>query len=902
MNTLMEQYPEYRSQLVLMERCASQLADVLSGNLDPLHLLFPGGSMDDLEGVYQDTPYAQVYNKLIQATIQMALDKLPEERHLRILEIGAGTGATTSYVMPVLPSNRVEYVYTDLSPLFLEHARSKFRDFPFVQYRLLDIEREPTTQGFAPQSFDIVIAANVLHATADLRNTVEHVKSLMAPGGLVMILEGLKSARWVDLTFGMTEGWWKFTDTKLRTDYPLLSRWGWLDLLRSSGLNDATAITNWDGVAGMGILLAHTSHMDASMETAEVRAALSADRTDWLIFADNKGYAEALINRLSARGEIGAVVLPADRYQSLHHSWTVNPANLDDFHKLIQEADPQRGVVVITCQWSDETTLDSLKGEMNRYSAEVLHLAQAIAASEHKPTLWLVTESAQALGDAPHGFSLATMWGWGRVIALEHPEIWGGLIDLDMRDAPYVSAAEIFTEITQPDGEDQIVWREGMRYVARLAHMSSVGTRRPTEVPVGRAMPLQRDAAYLITGGLGGLGLKIARWLAENGAGHIVLTGRRGLPPRENWDFADETIQPQIRAIHEIENLGAQVTVEAADVSDMNRMRKIFAHFNHGLPPLRGVIHAAAALDFWSLKDMPLDGVKAMFAPKVMGTWVLHELTQNLPLDFFVLFSSTTALWGVTNMAHYAAANTFMDSFAHYRRALDLPALSINWGTWEEMRVASVEDQESIAQFGLKKMASDQALAILGDLLSADTAQITVASVDWSALKPVYEAKRERPFLAQVGVQPVAAPEIDEGKPGLLDELANSQVEERRELIETHVREQVARVLGMADPQAIDASRGLFEMGMDSLMSVELKGRLEKVVGQALPSTLTFNYPTIADLTEYFDTKILAAPEPAKEAAVEVPKVETPAEAELSDDLSEDELEELLMRKLKGLK
>src|SRR5690606_18700637 len=120
---------------------------------------------------------------------------------------------------------------------------------------------------------------------------------------------------------GMTEGWWKFTDTKLRPDYPLLSRWGWLDLLRSSGLNDATAITNWDGVAGMGILLAHTSHMDASMETAEVRAALNADRTDWLIFADNRGYAEALINRLSARGEIGVVVLPAENFQALHHSW-----------------------------------------------------------------------------------------------------------------------------------------------------------------------------------------------------------------------------------------------------------------------------------------------------------------------------------------------------------------------------------------------------------------------------------------------------------------------------------------------------------------------------------------------------------------------------------------------------
>ncbi len=900
MHELMAQYPDYRSQLVLMERCASQLAEVLSGQIDPLHLLFPGGSLDDLEAVYQETPYAQVYNTLIQEAIQTALQNLPQERQLRILEIGAGTGATTAYVVPVLPSKHVEYVFTDLSPLFLEHAKEKFRDFPSMRYRLLDIEREPTIQGFAPQSFDIVIAANVLHATADLRHTMEHVKSLIAPGGLVMILEGLKAARWVDLTFGMTEGWWKFTDTKLRPDYPLLSRWGWLDLLRSSGLNDATAITNWDGVAGMGILLAHTSHMEASMETSEVRAALSAERTDWLIFADNKGYAEALINRLSARGEIGAVVLPSDHYQSLHHSWTVNPANPDDFRRLIEEANPQRGVVVITCQWSDETTLDTLKGEMNRYSAEVLHLAQAMAASEQKPILWLVTESAQAVDSAPNGFSLATMWGWGRVIALEHPEIWGGVIDIDMRDAPYISAAEIFTEITQPDGEDQMAWREGRRYVARLAP-------HPFAPPLARGGVgggvLQPDASYLITGGLGGLGLKVARWMAENGAGHIVLTGRRGLPPRENWDLADETIQPQIHAIREIEKLGTQVIVESADVSDMGQMRKIFARFDHGLPPLRGVIHAAAALDFWPVQDMPLDGVKSMFAPKVMGTWILHELTQHLSLDFFALFSSTTALWGVTNMAHYAAANTFMDSFAHYRRALGLPALSINWGTWEEMRVASAEDQESIAQFGLKKMPSDQALAILGDLISGtDVAQIAVASVDWAALKPLYEARRERPFLALVGIKPVAMPETEVGKPQLLDELANVRAEERYELIENYVREQVARVLGIADPLAIDASQGMFEMGMDSLMSVELKGRLEKVVGQSLPSTLTFNYPTVAELTEYFDTRVLATPEPVKDAVVEIPKIETPTETDLSDDLSEDELEALLMKKLKGLK
>jgi SAM-dependent methyltransferase len=677
MNDLMEQYPAYRSQLRLLERCASQLAGVLSGQTDPLHVLFPGGSLVDMEDVYGETPYAQVYNTLIQESIRMALANLPRERHLRILEIGGGTGATTTYLTRILPPDRVEYVYTDVSPLFLEHARSKFQDFPSMHYRLLDIEREPAVQGFAPQSFDIVVAANVLHATADLRHTVEHVKSLIAPGGLLIVLEGIKPARWVDITLGMTEGWWKFTDTKLRVDYPLLSRWGWLDLLRSSGLYDATAVTNWDGVAGMGILLAHTSRMDAAMETAEMRAALDSDRTDWLIFADNKGYAEALINRLSARGEIGKVVLPSEKYQALHHSWTVNPASGDDLRRLVEEAHPQRGVVVIACQWSDETTLDSLKGEMNRYSAEVLHLAQALAASGQQSRLWLVTESAQPLKGTPDGFSLATMWGWGRVIALEHPEIWGGLIDIDMRDAPYVSAAEIFTEISYPDGEGETVWREGKRHIARLVPAPVAETKS--------ALSLRHDASYLVTGSL-----DVGRWLVENGAGHVVLVGTNSESRAES---------------------SAQITFETADIHDVAQMRKIFARFGHGLPPLRGVIHAVAAQDAWPLKDMSLDSVKAAFAPKVMGTWVLHELTQNLPLDFFVLFSSAAALWGAANRGHDAAASAFMDSFAHYRRALGLPALSINWGEGMEM-------------------PPGQALTMLGDLMvNTDMPQIAIKSL-----------------------------------------------------------------------------------------------------------------------------------------------------------------------------
>ena len=260
------------------------------------------------------------------------------------------------------------------------------------------------------------------------------------------------------------------------------------------------------------------------------------------------------------------------------------------------------------------------------------------------------------------------------------------------------------------------------------------------------------------------------------------------------------------------------------------------------LPPLRGVFHAAATLSAYPVEDLPLEAVHDMLRPKVDGTWLLHELTRELELDCFVMFSSTTALWGARTLAHYAAANAFLDAMAHYRRGLNLPALSINWGTWAEMRAASLDDRQAFAQFGLQPMPNDRALATLGELLSrSDVTQIAVASVDWRTLKAAYEAKRPRPFLSQI--EALSQPRVDRQasaarstaeRPVLQQRLAQAPAHERREVVAAFVRAEVAKVLSLAASQVIDDQQGLFEMGMDSLMSVELKGRLEAGAGHAL--------------------------------------------------------------------
>ncbi len=232
------QFPEFEADFQLVHRCGSNLAKVLRGDEDPLQVLFGDEAAKLVERMYERSPASAYYNGLVRRTMERILATWPNERSLRILELGAGTGGTTAHLLPLFEGRQVEYVFTDLSPLFLAQARDKFKEFDSLQYRILDIEHSPATQGFADGQFDLVLAANVLHATSDLRSALGNIRNLLAPAGLLVLLEGTRPIRLLDLIFGLTEGWWKFTDTALRPDYPLLSPGRWVDLLQEEKFKD----------------------------------------------------------------------------------------------------------------------------------------------------------------------------------------------------------------------------------------------------------------------------------------------------------------------------------------------------------------------------------------------------------------------------------------------------------------------------------------------------------------------------------------------------------------------------------------------------------------------------------------------------------------------------------------
>ena len=235
--------PDAWAELAIFQRCGAKLAEVLRGEIDPLHLIFPEGDVATATAVYRDSP-ARTMNGLVHDVVARAIDALPQYRVLRVLEIGAGTGGTTAAILPALPSDQTEYWFTDISPRFTTAASEAFGGYSFMRYHVLNIERSPAGQGFpAEAAFDLVIASNVLHATRDLRQSVSHARELLAPGGYLVLLENTEPGRAVDLTFGLTAGWWQFSDHELRPSHPLISAERWRTLLEASGYCDAESLT-----------------------------------------------------------------------------------------------------------------------------------------------------------------------------------------------------------------------------------------------------------------------------------------------------------------------------------------------------------------------------------------------------------------------------------------------------------------------------------------------------------------------------------------------------------------------------------------------------------------------------------------------------------------------------------
>ena len=835
---LLAEHPVAEAAVTLLASCGSKLADVLQGTCDPLELIFPQGDATNASKLYQDSPT----NILVQKAISELVERLPVSQGVRILEIGAGTGGTTAGVLPHLPPDRIEYTFTDIGAWFLSQAKEKFRDFPCLQYRTLDIEKSPETQGFEPGRYDIILAAHVLHATSNLSQTLQNLRQLLVPGGMLVLLEGNSRRRWLDLIFGLLEGWWKFSDFDLRPDYPLLEARQWCQLFRNNGFPEVASVSSSaEDVSQQSIIIAQSGDRpsDGAPSTAK----------QWLILADRGGVGQQLATLLKSKGEVCTSVFPGQQYQQTQQEFYINPDRPEDFQQLLEIIKTNnaslQGIVHL---WSLDAPEASLLTETQLLTASkqgcgsTLHLIQALVKSQlsQPPRLWLVTRGAQPVNSntSVPGVAQSPLWGMGNAIALERPELQCSRIDLDP-DRPEDESTALFAEIWSPDSEDRVALRDRHRYVARLIRY------RPTGSNFNEPAPLKSNATYLITGGLGALGLKVARWMAERGARHLALIGRRGASPETQ------------AIISEIERSGAKTLVVKADVSQYRELAIAFEQIETSMPPLQGVVHAAGVLDDGELLRLNWERFSRVMAPKVAGTWNLHGLTKDLPLDFFICFSSGASLLGDVGRGNYAAANAFMDALANYRRQLSLPGLSINWGAWSEVGMAAhwVSRARSlmVAQ-GIKEIAPEVGLQILEAFLLEDTARVGVLPINnWSEYIRQFLSGADLGFLSELTDrvrQPETNGDLSAPKREIWHQFQQAENSDRHSLLTTYLQAEVAKVLRLSTAQ-VDVRVPLNQMGLDSLMGVELRNRINSHLNANISVVKFLEGSSIEDLGTY---------------------------------------------------
>jgi acyl transferase domain-containing protein/acyl carrier protein len=589
---------------------------------------------------------------------------------------------------------------------------------------------------------------------------------------------------------------------------------------------------------------------------------------NWLVLADRGGVGQALTERLMQRGETVRLVYAAGVEEG------IDALDSEAWRHLFaaETAHPFDGIVHM---WGLDASTEDWTLAQELTCASTLHLVQALVRQHADSQLFLLSRGAQPIGRRPVEVAQSALWGLGQVIALEHPELRCRRLDLDPEANLEQNLHGVLQELGRPDGEDQGALREGVLYVPRLAPFEAI-TQQNT---------VYADASYLITGGLGALGIRVAQWLADRGAKHLVLTGRRAAGAE-----AQETIAG-LRAKDVV------VVVMEADIAERTEAEGLIGAIKDSMPPLRGLIHAAGILDDGVLREQSWQRFARVLSPKVEGAWNLHELTSEIPLDFFVCFSSMVSLFGAPAQGNYVAANAFMDALAHARRALSLPALSINWCPWAEVGMAAgleARAQRRLANRGVQTIAPADALRVLERLLGADAAQVAVLSVDWPIFLSAFSPAGSPPYFDRLLAE---TPRVV--KSALLQPLRQASADERPRLLAAYLRAEVARVLELEDSETIAMEHRLFDLGFDSLMAVELRNGVRAELELNLSATLLFDYPTLEVLVPHLLAALGLAEERVGESLVEENAVDVIAAG--IEELSEEEAEALLRQELEKM-
>lgn len=627
----------------------------------------------------------------------------------------------------------------------------------------------------------------------------------------------------------------------------------------------------------------------------------------WLILADPQGVGEQLAARLFEQGDQALLIWPGTHLEKRETGWQVDPLAMADFQHLLctelANGRPLRGIVHLWSLHSHPSpappllptalptalpTLAELEQGLVLSCGSTLSLLQALIQVDTPALpLWLVTQDAVAVAGSVPAIGPSALWGLAGTMAQEHPEYPSVRLDLEATAASD-NGRRLYQEILQGSSAARVAYRQGVRYVAHLGRFVAAST-----LHTDADLTIRSEGSYLITGGTGGLGIQVAQWLANKGARHLILTSRRGLTSQ-----AARTLAEGLMAA------GVQLHVLQGDVANPDDLARLLQTIQRDLPPLRGLIHAAGVVEPTPLRDLSWASFQQVTAPKLQGGWQLYTLLAAADLmtalDFCVYFSSASAVLDTSGVGSYAAANAFLDGLAAYQRAAGLPTLSINWGPWDETGMADAYRAEAAApvrNHGMGLIDAKQGLALLATLLQQAVAQVAVLPVNWGRYRHLVPTAQAAQFLARflpvVPDQPTNA-----AQDSLRATVTALSPQDGLAHLVSYLQEAVAHILRMETPPL--PNERFFDLGMDSLMAVELRNRLQQGTGISLSATLFFKYSNIEALATYFleEFSTAAMPKETDTAALLNDKIDSlddntflPMSLDTIVDLSETEVE-----------
>jgi acyl transferase domain-containing protein/NADPH:quinone reductase-like Zn-dependent oxidoreductase/SAM-dependent methyltransferase/acyl carrier protein len=494
LRTFITKHPGHTAEGLLCADNCAELGPILRGEKDAVQVLFAGSAVDLLDHFYCEGLYTSHWLSAIAAAIQETERHLPEGRGLRILEVGAGTGGLTAHVLPLIDHELHSYTFTDVSPAFFGGAKQKLANFHNVEFKVYDLEKPAAEQGFEAGTFDFIIGTNVLHAVRDLRAELRELHSLLAPGGNLAFMDVANPQLWTEVVFGLTPGWWRFTDRDLRQEHPLLGRSQWETVLREVGFAETTTLPGLVGPEGegqIGLLARKSWQKPAGTPVASPNGSLEAPpEKSWLIIDDSSDLGNLLAAQLRQLETTCRLVRPANHFSANRTGiFTVAPESVEDWKSVLQECFQDSPLERIVYLWTEPANRETKQDPVLMGTDALLHLVQAldtVVGPSAKLRIDLVTRGAQPAGrtKVPTNVAQAPLLGLFRVVLNEYSNFSGRGIDLGFEPSPS-DFSFLWQELMRTDGEREVAFRGQARYVQRIVRgRSSVEERLDPAVPL----------------------------------------------------------------------------------------------------------------------------------------------------------------------------------------------------------------------------------------------------------------------------------------------------------------------------------------------------------------------------------------------------------------------------------